>query len=120
MKIVDQFKHLEQLYDGLDSTVWNIFDRWVKISQMHFSKPERWHVDYNGIVITGYDGAFDCYDVTECTIPFKYFENPDLEFAILANEIQAHVDNKAMDKIESDYRNDCKRLRELQEKLGVV
>lgn len=116
---IEKIKKIEELRSELDAHIWTIFYRYIKAKKILFSHPANWTVDFDDIDFDGTDGCGGCYDRQSCSIPLKYFIDPDKEFASLEERTKKEKIRSEKMKQQSIKQQELKELERLKKKYGV-
>jgi hypothetical protein len=109
---------IERLREDLDSHIWNIFSRYIKMEGILFNSPDDWQSDWDSIHFYGSDGCMGCYDSMSCSIPIKFFEDPETAFAEREKEIEDAKIKKQKDREEAERKKELRELERLKEKYS--
>ncbi len=90
---------------NLDSHIWDIFEKYIKLKGILFNGPETWEQEDDEIIFRGEDGCMGCYESTSLSIPMKFFEDENAleELAIQKiNEKNKSIKKKKATKLKRD------------------
>lgn len=116
----EYFEKIVEARNEIDSYVWDIFNRYIKVRSIHFNAPEDWYADDDASIVFsgGVIGNMGCYDDMQINIELKYFINPDEEFKKLEKSLELEKQKKQEDKkkkIEEKERKDLEKLKKKYE-----
>ena len=79
MNIKRKLSLLNRLNEELDSHIWDVFNKYIKLKDINFNGPSTWTVCYDKIEFSGTDGCRGCYDPMWLSIDIEWFIDFDAE-----------------------------------------
>jgi len=112
MNIRKHIHTIKESQEAIDEHIWNVFEEYKKILNIHFSDPESWVIDGEDIIFYGSDGGRGNYDNVMHEIDLKYFlDTTELEKLVQKRKDRAKQTKIALEALmETKERSEFERL----------
>jgi hypothetical protein len=111
---------LNRLTDELDSHIWEVFHKYIKLMKINFNGPDNWIVQCDSIYFDGTDGCRGCYDPMSLSIGIEWFIDYDKEEQLYKEKLSRETRKQliaARDRAEAKRKADEERDKVEYERL---